>query len=193
MKFKGSNVLNFTNLLLEFSDKFDFTPEEIVVILMINHLKSQSDEIITAEMLVDKTHMTKARIDEILVSLYKKQYLEYDLTGKTVGVKLDNLEKLLYKEFEKSLFQADEMEQNKEEIAAKTAIYEALEDLMQRSLTNLEINRVEDWLSNTTDYAVIINSIKDAKNKKQKNIYSVDQILIRKLREMDSQGNEIKK
>lgn len=191
MQFKRTSVVNFSSLLLEYAYKLNLTPIESYIILLIDHLKNENIEVITDEILAERTNCTKNEINGILVNLYKKKFIDYVLTGSSVGLSIEPTEKMLYKELEKSVFSEDDLSKNALEIEQKTKIYSALEDLFQRSLTNAETARVDDWLENTDDISIILNSIKDAKAKHLISIYAIDKIIIRKLREMDSLGNEI--
>lgn len=190
MSFNHRNAIDFGYVLLEFYKKLGISSDELAVILMIDHLNSQNNGLISSSMIASRTTIEEKEIDAILLNLYKRQYIDYVLEGASPSVSLNPLKAKLYKEFEKSLFSAEELNQNKEKEEMRTAIYERLEKLFNRSLNPFEINRIDDWVTEVSNSDIIFNAIKDAEETKIYNINQIDRLIVKKMRQEDNQGNE---
>ena len=190
MSFNHRNAIDFGYVLLEFYKKLGISSDELAVILMIDHLNSQNNGLISSSMIASRTTIEEKEIDAILLNLYKRQYIDYVLEGASPSVSLNPLKVKLYKEFEKSLFSAEELNQNKEKEEMRTAIYERLEKLFNRSLNPFEINSIDDWVTEVSNSDIIFNAIKDAEETKIYNINQIDRLIVKKMRQEDNQGNE---
>ena len=131
-------------------------------------------------------------IDERLSSLFLKKYIDIGNDGKKAFTSLEPIKKIVYKLFQETIFNEAEIDENNELEETRTQVFDEMQKLFQRSLTPLEINRIDDWISSGTNRKIILDSIKDAKAKNITNINSIDRIIVKKMREEDNFGNEIK-
>lgn len=191
MIFNG-NAINFQFLLVEYYKKINLDETDLVILLMIDHLTNNDSSFITADDIALKTTLSKDLIDERLSNLFLKKYIDIGNDGKKAFTSLDPIKKIVYKLFQETIFNEAEIDENNELEETRTLVFDEMQKLFQRSLTPLEINRIDDWISSGTNRKIILDSIKDAKAKNITNINSIDRIIVKKMREEDNFGNEIK-
>ena len=191
MIFNG-NAINFQFLLVEYYKKLNLDETDLVILLMIDHLTNDDSSFITADDIALKTTLSKDFIDERLSNLFLKKYIDIGNDGKKAFTSLEPIKKIVYKLFQETIFNEAEIDENNELEETRTQVFDEMQKLFQRSLTPLEINRIDDWISSGTNRKIILDSIKDAKAKNITNINSIDRINIKKMREEDNFGNEIK-
>ena len=191
MIFNG-NAINFQFLLVEYYKKLNLDETDLVILLMIDHLTNDDSSFITADDIALKTTLSKDLIDERLSNLFLKKYIDIGNDGKKAFTSLEPIKKIVYKLFQETIFNEAEIDENNELEEIRTQVFDEMQKLFQRSLTPLEINRIDDWISSGTNRKIILDSIKDAKAKNITNINSIDRIIVKKMREEDNFGNEIK-
>ena len=94
MKFSNANALNFNYILLEFYKYLNLTEDEVMVILMINHLLSQGNELINSEILSLKMNMSNDEIDNVLSKLFTKGYIEFITKGDKLYTSIDKIKSI---------------------------------------------------------------------------------------------------
>lgn len=181
MKSTNYKAVDFCYLLLDFYKEMNITEDELSVILMINHLLDQGNEFITADVLSLKMTLTSKVIDNCLTSLYKKKYIEYDISSGEPKTTIEPIKKILYKKFEKSLFSEDEYMKNEELSKYRDKIFELFTSYFKRDLTPIELSHIDDWIKNNVDEEIIVNSLKDAANYKKMSINYIDSLIIKRL------------
>lgn len=191
MIFNG-NAINFQFLLVEYYKKINLDETDLVILLMIDHLTNNDSSFITADDIASKTTLSRDLIDERLSNLFLKKYIDIGNDGKKAFTSLDPIKKIVYKLFQETIFNEAEIDENNELEETRSQVFDEMQKLFQRSLTPLEINRIDDWISSGTNRKIILDSIKDAKAKNITNINSIDRIIVKKMREEDNFGNEIK-
>lgn len=191
MIFNG-NAINFQFLLVEYYKKLNLDETDLVILLMIDHLTNDDSSFITADDIALKTTLSKDLIDERLSNLFLKKYIDIGNDGKKAFTSLEPIKKIVYKLFQETIFNEAEIDENNELEEIRTQVFDEMQKLFQRSLAPLEINRIDDWISSGTNRKIILDSIKDAKAKNITNINSIDRIIVKKMREEDNFGNEIK-
>lgn len=176
--------LNF--ILLDSYKKLKITEQELVVILMIGHLLNQGNELITNALLALKMNYSEDLIDDIVVSLLKKGFLEYE-EGSKGGLKssLAPLNKILYKELELSILGGGIKDDKilKEQI---TKLYKKFEKEFSRSLAPVEIQKIDEWIS-VDKYSIdeIEFALKEAKLNNALAIKYIDKVLFNNKKRQD--------
>ena len=192
MKFERASALNFYYLLLEYYKELNLTENEVIVILMISHLIEQGNEFVTNDLLALKMNLSINEIDVSLSSLFTKGYVEFLTDGEKVYTSIDKIKKITYKMFEKSLFTDEENKENEELERIREKVYERFMKEFNRSLSPIEIDRIENWINDKVDENIIIDSLLEAKKRKKLSINYIDKIIISKLKSEDREGNDIK-
>ena len=125
--------VDFRYLLLEYYKKLGLTENEVLVLLMVNHLLNQKNDWITADMLSMKTNLKTKELDRILSDLVKRGFLEYVL--ESARVSLEPISKTLWQ-----LFALDVAKNNQNRLSAERAellseIYSYYEKKLGRTLS----------------------------------------------------------
>lgn len=172
-----SGALDFKYLLLDNYKKYKINENTLATIFVIDHLISQGNSFITAELLSLRMSLDVKEIDKILAGLITKGYLEYKVSGANTVVSLNPLKEKLYKDFENDA-STENASENNEEITknVKTAIKE-IEKAFSRNLSPLEISQVKEWIMTGYHVETIVDACKDALAKNKKTIRAIDKIL----------------
>lgn len=192
MKFSNANALNFNYILLEFYKYLNLTEDEVMVILMINHLLSQGNELINSEILSLKMNMSNDEIDNVLSKLFTKGYIEFITKDDKLYTSIDKIKSILVKCFEKSVFTDEELKENEELDQIRKEVFSIFQKEFNRSLTPIEINKIEMWITDGVKKEIIFDSLKDAHNRRHLSINYIDKIILERIRKEDNSGNDIK-
>lgn len=185
-----SEAIDFRFLLLENYKKLKISEDEVVVIFMIDHLLSQGNPFITADLLSLKMSLDIKEIDSLIADLLTRGFLEYaTLNGKTVTT-LNPLKEKLYSEFQMSISKEAEAKNNTQINETLNNIFLTFENELNRPLSPLEVSRIREWVSLGYDDETIINALKEALNQGKKSLRSVDKILLSwaKREELENEG-----
>jgi DNA replication protein len=192
MNSNSASALNFSYLLLDFYKSLNINEQELVVILMIDHLRKQENEFITKDELILKMNLSEKEIDQAMTSLYKKKYIEFSFDLGKPSTSIKPIKKILYKKFEQSIFTEEEIASKKETLQKRETVFDFLEKTFSRQLTPIEISRADEWINNDVDEDIIINSIKDAASTNHLSLTYIDRLIIKKMKKEDNSGNAIK-
>ena len=92
-----TEAIDFRYLLLENYRKLKLTEKELATIFMIDHLISQGNPFVTADLLTLKMTLDVKEIDQILAKLITKGMFEYKNVGKNTVATLEPLKQKLYR------------------------------------------------------------------------------------------------
>ena len=185
-----SEAFVFRFLLLENYRKLKISENQLVIILMIDHLSTQGNPFITADLLSLKMSLDVKEIDRLIADLLTRGLMEYATTnGKTV-TSLNPLKEKLYREFEMSISKENAAKNNEAVNNQLNNIFEAFQKELGRSLSPLEISRIREWVAMGYSDETIINALKEALSQGKKSLKSVDKILLTwaKREELESEG-----
>lgn len=189
MTSRNYSSLDLNYLLLEYYKKLNITEQELVVILMIDHLLEDGNKFITNNLIALKMNMSEEEIDEIVCSLIKKNFLEYKESSKG-GLKssLEPLNKLLYKEFELRVLGSD-MNEDKIRKEQIKKLYKSFEDDFGRSLAPVELHKIDEWVG-VDGYTIdeVSFALKEAKINNALSIKYIDKILYNMKKREDIQN-----
>lgn len=192
MNSNSASALNFSYLLLDFYKTLNINEQELVVILMIDHLRKQENEFITKDELLLKMNLSEKEIDQAMTSLYKKKYIEFSFDFGKPSTSIKPIKKILYRKFEQSIFTEEEIANKKETLQKRETVFDFLEKTFGRQLTPIEISRADEWINNDVEEDIIINSIKDSALSNRLSITYIDRLIIKKMKKEDNSGNAIK-
>lgn len=176
--------LNF--ILLENYKKLQISEAELTVILMISHLLNEGNTLITNTLLALKMNFSESEIDDILVSLMKKGFLEYvDSSNGGLRSSLDPLNKILYKEFEISIL-GNGITDDKIRKEQISKLYKKFEKEFGRSLAPVELQKIDEWLG-AENYSIdeVEFALKEAKLNGVLTIKYIDKVLFNNKRRND--------
>ena len=173
-----SEALDFRFLLLENYKKLKLNEEELATILMIDHLISQGNPLVTQDLLSLKMSLDVKSIDNVLAALLTKGYIAFVTEGGKTITTLDPLKKILFREFQFSLTRESHDRGEKQINEELENIYEAFDKLLGRQLSPVEISKIREWVEHGYSDEMIINALKEALSKGKKSLRSVDKILL---------------
>lgn len=188
-----TEAIDFRFLLLENYKKLKITESQLVIIMMIDHLLSQGNPFITADLLSLKMSLDIKEIDALVAELLTNGHLEYTtLNGKTV-TSLTPLKEKLYSEFQISISKENAVNKNEKINIELNNIFETFQKELGRSLSPLEISRIREWVSLGYSDEIIINALKEALSQGKKSLRSVDKILLTwaKRDELETEGKTV--
>lgn len=188
-----TEAIDFRFLLLENYKKLKISESQLVIIMMIDHLLSQGNPFITADLLSLKMSLDVKKIDSLIADLLTQGYLEYTtVNGKTVTT-LKPLKEKLYSEFQISISKENAVNKNEKINRELNNIFKSFQDELGRTLSPLEISRIREWVTLGYSDEVIINALKEALSKGKKSLRSVDKVLLSwaKRDELESEGKTV--
>ena len=183
-----SEAVDFRFLLLENYKKLKISENELAVIFMIDHLVSQGNPFITADLLSLKMTLDAKEIDTIIADLLTRGFMEYaTLNGRTV-TSLNPLKEKLFSNFALSVSKEAENKKAKEEMLSN--IYQSFEAELGRTLQPMEVSTIREWVDLGYSDEIIINALKEALAQGKKSIKSVDKVLLSwaKREELEAEG-----
>ena len=173
-----TEAIDFRYLLIENYRKLKLNENEVATIFVIDHLISQGNPFVTADLLSLKMTLDVKEIDKILGKLITKGMFEYKTIGKNTVATLEPLKQKLYREFQLFLSKEEEEKSStriKEELEN---VYTNYEKLLGRSLSPVEVAKIHEWISFGYSDKTIIDALKEALSKGKKTLRSVDKILL---------------
>ena len=183
-----SEAIDFRCLLLENYKKLKISENELAVIFMIDHLVTQGNPFITADLLSLKMSLDVKEIDALIADLLTRGFMEYTtLNGRTV-TSLNPLKEKLFSNFALSVSKEAENKKAKEEILSN--IYQSFEAELGRTLQPMEVSTIREWVDLGYSDEIIINALKEALAQGKKSIKSVDKVLLSwaKREELETEG-----
>ena len=185
-----SEAVDFRFLLLENYKKLKINENELAVIFMIDHLVSQGNPFITADLLSLKMSLDIKDIDSIIADLLTRNLMEYTtLNGRTV-TSLKPLKEKLFSEFSFSVSKEAEIQNNEKLNNQLQNIFATYEAELNRTLQPTEIATIREWVAMGHSDETIINALREALSQGKRSIKSVDKILLSwaKREELENEG-----
>lgn len=172
-----SGALDFKYLLLDNYKKMKLNENTLATIFVIEHLISQGNPFITADLLSFKMSLDVKEIDKILADLINKGYLEYNVSGSKTVCSLNPLKEKLYEDFENSVSRDDVSESDREVSSNVKKATKEIEKMFVRQLSPLEVSKVKEWIMTGYRVETIVDACKECLSKGKKTIRSMDKVL----------------
>lgn len=172
-----TGALDFKFLLIDNYKKLKISENTLATILVIEHLISQGNPFITADLLSFKMSLDVKEIDKILADLINKGYLEYNVSGSKTICSLNPLKEKLYEDFENSVSKSDLSDGDREVSNNVRRATRNIEKMFDRSLSPLEVSKVKEWIMIGYRVETIDDACKDCISKGKKTIRSMDKVL----------------
>jgi len=181
------NAVSFRYAILDSYKKLQLSEQDLVVVLMIDHLLEQGNILVTADLLSMKMTYSVKELDTEMVSLVKRGFLVYDTSDGGMKTSLDPLKNLVYREFQKAMEVEQSNLMSKERSNRLSLLTKFYEGHLERSLTPLENQTMGDWLEAGYSDDAIKDALLDALHERKKSVRAVDKILRAKRHEDDIQ------
>lgn len=160
MKWYEQKFVNRRDWIIDQYETFNFSSNEGIVVLAIDFLNSHRIAI-TYDVLSNKTNLKPEEIDQVVALLVAKNYLEIRATAKGLVFNLAGL------------FESDG---NKPKKVAHESVYDVYEQSFGRPLTNIEMEKINDWLK-LVDSKLMIYALKEAVLYEKINMAYIEAIL----------------
>ena len=183
-------ALDFRYLLLEYYKKLNIKEDELVVILMIDHLTKQNNSFVTADILSLKMNLKVDEIDAILASLLDREMISYDFVGKDMITTLEPLRKKIYKLFQLAAAKDKQNLASEERSRILQALNSYFEKRLTRTLSPLESDMLSTWLDDGYSEEEIKTALEEAIAAGRRQFKSVDRALrtYRRRGDIDKEG-----
>lgn len=172
-----NDAIDYKYLLLEYYKKLQLSEEELAVILMVDHLISQKNTLVTPDLLSMKMNADPKKLDKILVKLIERGLIKFDV-DKKVKISLRPLQKKLYDMFQKEVALDFELKNNKEKGEALDKIIKSFEKEYKRSLSPIERSLLVDWFEHGYSADQIIDAMMECLSKGKKTFREIDKLLL---------------
>lgn len=173
-----TEAIDFRFLLIENYKKLKINENELATIFVIDHLISQGNPFVTADLLSLKMTLDVRDIDTILAKLITKGFFEYKTVGKQTVASLEPLKQKLYREFQIFLSKEEDEKNSKRVKEELDNVYLNFEQLLSRPLSPVEVSKIHEWISYGYSDTLIIDALKEAISRGKKSLRSVDKILL---------------
>ncbi len=173
-----NGALDFKILLLENYKKLSLDENEVMTILMMDHLINEGNLFVTSDLLSLKMSMKTKEIDKVMDRLMERGFLTIETKGKHTITSIHKLKEILLHEFQVSFTLDRNLQSEKEIDEVVINLIGIFKELLSRPLAPLEKEKIKEWLMDGFSEEMIINALKEAVSKKKKTIRSVDKILI---------------
>lgn len=171
--------LDWRRLLVKHYKYYQIDERGLSVIFCISDILSEDDILVTADDLVSYMTLSKAEIDELLVNLMDKGYIEYvSKNGKTI-TSLKPLYNKIVSDLTKDIV-IESKDQNRNKVnKIVNNLYSFFEDEIGRTLTGREIDRIASLIRTGANERMIKEAVAKLKAKnKPVSIAAVDKIVL---------------
>ncbi len=131
------NYFSRRNWLLENINTLQLTPQETVILLLIDY-DNEFKETITLEKLAEQSNMDEKEVDKTLSELVEHQYLQIKATKNKIKYDIDGI-------FNK-----------KEELKVPSDIFEMFENEFKRPLSQKETMTLARWLQQYSQKSIVL-------------------------------------
>lgn len=166
-------AIDLRYVLLEHYKVLGFSEQQVLVLMMMEHLSKQNNRLITAELLSLKMALPLDQIDQIMVGLLQRQLIEFVTENGQTFTSLKPLKQLLYHRFQQALLKQTQPSLQPQD----QSIFQIVEKAFARTLSPLEISRIQDWLNEGYAPTVIEEALSEAVKKQKKSIRFMDKHL----------------
>ena len=155
---------------------------------MVDNISREKPTLITGELLALKMNLDEKKLDNLLVSLMQRGFLEYTNleNDSNLITSLNPTYVRLRDNFVKELitsFSVEESEKKKNEVEN---IYGIFEKELGRSLSPFEIDKIKEWIDMGVKDEVIIDSLRECLSKNKRVTFSkIDKVIIKRLTSKD--------
>ena len=173
-----SEAIDFRFLLLENYKKLKISENELAIVFMIDHLVSQGNPFITADLLSLKMTLDIKEIDALIADLLTRGFMEYTTVGGETVTSLEPLREKLFREFSFTISKESEAKNNEKLNNELKNIFATFEQELNRPLVPAEISHIREWVALGYSDEMIINALKETLSQGKKSLRSVDKVLL---------------
>lgn len=159
---------------------------DLATLLVIYNILSEQSILITSDLLALKMNMDLKALDEELVSLINRNFIEYENVDNIMKTSLKPTIQKVVDALNNEIIDQKlmELDENAEQVVSN--LFMKFEKEFGRSLSSIELDKIREWLSMNLDEEMIIDSLREAKAKSNKvTIRMVDKIILKRMTHQD--------
>ena len=171
--------INYIKFLIRHYKYYKLNENELSLILCLDDILEYEEQLVTADDLLIYMTISKEEIDQILVSLLDKGYIQYisNSQGKMVTT-LSPLYTKIIKDFKKDLYIENDLKKDKSTASKVNTLYTYFEELLGRPLKPKETDRINLWIQSGINENMVKEGVSKIKSKsKAVSIAAVDKVL----------------
>lgn len=180
MKKRATSLYSAVSLdyaLLDCYKRIGLKENDVVVILEINHLLEQGNSFINSDMLSLKMALSTKEIDAVMSDLVSRKFLSYDLKEGKMATSLEGLKAKVYDELQKTMDLEQSAIYNDEKADRLSGLYAFYEDKLERTLSPIEKQTIQNWVDIKYTDDEIKNALLDALRDNKRRIRAIEKIL----------------
>ena len=183
--------IDYRYILVDTYKSLGLNEKELALLLVVDNILKEEPTLITAEILALKMNLDVREIDNMLVSLMNRGFLEYSEFGETHNLvtSINPTYRRLAENFSREVITSATLSENKQKQVEVSNIFQKMEKELGRSLSPTELDRVRDWIDRGYSEQTIIDSIHECQSKsKRVSINAIDRIILKRMT-----SNDVKK
>jgi DNA replication protein len=188
--------LDWRKLLVKHYKNYGLNENDLAVVLCLNDILSSVSSLVTDDDLVSYMTLSKEDIDKILVKLLDKKFIAYIHKDDKMVTSLQPLFDRILADLKKDItLEADE-DAKKDDKAVVNSLYSYFEELIGRTLTPREVDRISSWVRSGADERTIKEAVEKLKAQNRAiSLAAVDKILlsIQKSQDIAKEGYSTRK
>lgn len=186
-KFK-INQIDYRYLLVDTYKSLGLNEYDLAVLMVVDNILKETPTLVTSELLALKMNIDVKELDNILVSLMNRGFLEYSNlpNSSSLVTSIAPTYKKLTDNFIKDLVTYNAIEDNENRKHSISNIYGTFEKELGRSLSPVELEKIREWVAQGIQEDIIIDCLRECMVKnKRVSIRSIDKLIIKRLSSKD--------
>ena len=173
--------LDYRYILIDRYKYLGLNENEVMIILSIDNILKHDAILVTADTLALKMSLGEKEIDQLIVELIDKGFIEYATKNDQMVTSLEPTFKKIEAFYTASIEDRRKSEQSLNE-EQKENIFTAFETAIGSSLTRLDIDKIMEWIQSGIDDKSILSALEEcAMRNKKVTVRLVDKILLKRL------------
>lgn len=190
------NQIDYRYFLVDTYKSLGLSENDLAVLLVTDNILKEGQVLVTCDLLALKMNIDVKELDNILVSLVNRGFLEY--VNKANSMSLVTSIEPTYKKIMESIIRdvvtTTHFEDSKKSQEEASNIYGLFEKEMGRTLTPIELQKIREWISQGVSEKMIIDSLREVQSKsKRVSLRAVDKVIIKRLssNEIEDEGYSV--
>lgn len=171
--------INYQAILIDKYKELGLKENEVVILLLIDQLLKEQPTLVTKELLALKMTLSEKEIDQYLVDLMNRGFLEYQNYANYMTTSIEPTLKRLMAVICKD--QSDPTAYTNGDEDKIGNIFEVFQKEFGRVLTGIELERIRFWIENGYSEEVILDCLHEASMKNKRiTIRLIDKLLLQR-------------
>lgn len=183
------NQIDYRYVLVDTYKSLNLNEYDLAVLLVIDNILREEPVLVTAELLALKMNIDVKELDNILVSLVNRGFLEYvSISNNSLSLvtSLRPTYNRLQENFVRDIVTSVHLEDSRVKKEEISNIFASFEREMKRTLTPIELEKIREWVSQGIKEEMIIDCLREVMSKsKRVSLRAVDRAIIKRMTSND--------